>query len=91
MIGLRRVSIVHSPFAFKERNAMLYGEKLLCLKAAKEKVPLNGILELSPLCNMNCDMCFVRLSSTEVRDLGGLRSVKEWIAVAEEMKKAMGH
>lgn len=35
-------------------------------KAYQRQAPVNGSLELLPLCNMNCDMCYVRLSKAEM-------------------------
>lgn len=61
-------------------------EKKLCVKATQMNVPINGILELTPLCNMNCDMCFVRLDSEELNNRGKLRTVDEWLKLADEMK-----
>ena len=63
-------------------------EKYLIEKAAQLHIPLNASLELLPLCNMNCDMCYVRLSREEMVNQGGLRRGKEWLKLAEEMKKA---
>ena len=64
-------------------------ELKLCEKATERLSPINGILELTPLCNMNCDMCFVRLSPQELqKQQGRLRSGEEWISLAEEMRRA---
>ncbi len=63
-------------------------EQFLCEKATIAQVPINGILELTPLCNMNCEMCFVRLSPEERKQKGHLRSAEEWIFLAEQMKQA---
>lgn len=63
-------------------------ERFLCKKATENHVPINAILELTPLCNMNCNMCFVRLTADEMMQKGCLRSAKEWIALGSEMKKA---
>ena len=62
-------------------------ERRLVHKAKQSKVPINGSIELLPLCNMNCDMCYVRLSRTEMEAHGRLRSLDEWLQVAEELKK----
>ena len=45
-------------------------EQFLCEKATVNHVPINAILELTPLCNMNCDMCFVRLRAEEMKQKG---------------------
>nr|WP_294495608.1 radical SAM protein [uncultured Mediterraneibacter sp.] len=63
-------------------------EQYLCEKATINHVPINAILELTPLCNMNCDMCFVRLSQEEMKQKGRLRSTEEWISLGKEMQKA---
>ena len=63
-------------------------ERRLVHKAKQSKVPINGSIELLPLCNMNCDMCYVRLSPSEMEAQGRLRSLNEWLQVAEEMKNA---
>lgn len=63
-------------------------EEKLCIRAQLQGIPINGILELTPLCNMNCDMCFVRLSRQEMERQGRLLSGDEWLAMAEEMQKA---
>ena len=63
-------------------------ELKLCEKATERLNPINGILELTPLCNMNCDMCFVRLSTQEMQKQGRVRSGEEWISLAKEMCRA---
>lgn len=63
-------------------------EKMLVHKAYAHRVPINGSLELLPLCNMNCDMCYVRLSKEEMKEKGRLRTKEEWIALAKQMKDA---
>ena len=61
-------------------------ERRLVNKAKQTKNPINGSIELLPLCNMNCDMCYVRLSHAEMEAQGRLRSLEEWSQTAEEMK-----
>ena len=61
-------------------------EKRLFEKASKNNVPLYGILELLPLCNMNCDMCYVRMDAEEMKSKGRLRTFDEWVPVIKEMK-----
>lgn len=48
-------------------------ERFLCEKATANYVQINVILELTPLCNMNCDKRFVRLSVEEMKQQGRLR------------------
>ena len=63
-------------------------EKVLLRKAAAERRPINGSLELLPLCNMNCDMCYIRLDREEMERRGRLRTAEEWIGLGEEMQRA---
>lgn len=42
-------------------------EQQMFAMATEKKVPLYGVLELLPLCNLNCDMCYVRMSREEKR------------------------
>lgn len=63
-------------------------ERMMLERAKKTRTPINGSLELLPLCNMNCDMCYVRLSREEMKTQGRLRTLEEWLEVGEQMKKA---
>ncbi|MBR3454808.1 MAG: radical SAM protein [Bacteroidaceae bacterium] len=63
-------------------------EQKLFVKAINKRLPIYGNLELTPLCNMNCDMCFVRLSPHEMSSKGHLRTVAEYIRLVDEMREA---
>ena len=63
-------------------------EKRLVLSATMKRIPLGGAFELLPLCNMNCRMCFLRLSPEEMLQQGRLRRADEWLALAEQAKAA---
>ena len=63
-------------------------ERAMMTRAASRGVPINGSLELLPLCNMNCDMCYVRLSKAEMDAAGTMRTAEEWLAVGREMAEA---
>lgn len=63
-------------------------ERALMAQSRRNKVPINGSIELLPLCNMNCDMCYVRLSREEMEKQGRLRTADEWIEIAKQMQKA---
>lgn len=47
-------------------------ERQLIARAAALRRPVSGSLELTPLCNMNCRMCYVRLSPRQARAAGTL-------------------
>lgn len=68
-----------------ESNTM---EKMMLRRAASAQRPVNGSLELLPLCNMSCDMCYVHLSREETEEKGGLHTADEWISLGREMQKA---
>lgn len=62
--------------------------ELLFQKATKNRIPLNGTLELSPICNMNCKMCYIRKSVKEVEEhTRPMMRLDEWLSLAEEMKR----
>lgn len=63
-------------------------EKRLCMCASEQLIPINGILELTPVCNMNCDMCYVRLSNQEMKEKGPIRSLEDWLHIAEQLSQA---
>ena len=56
-------------------------------KAYISKTPLSGAFEISPLCNMDCKMCYVRMSKEEMNKVGRQRTVDEWIEIAEQAKE----
>lgn len=66
----------------------LTNEKRIFSRAAQRQIPVNGSLELLPLCNMNCEMCYIRLNKKEVEEQGGLHDVEEWIQLGNEMAEA---
>ena len=63
-------------------------EQAMIRRAKVRKTPINGSLELLPLCNMDCDMCYVRLSPSEMKEKGSRRTADEWLKLAKQMEKA---
>lgn len=57
-------------------------------RAAQRHIPLGGTFELTPRCNLNCKMCFVRLDKSQMKKIARERTAKEWISLAEEAAKA---
>lgn len=53
-------------------------------KAASELTPLSGTFELTPRCNMNCRMCYIRMSESEMRAHGREHSAEEWIELGKK-------
>lgn len=56
-------------------------------KAAKAGIPLSGSFELTPVCNMNCRMCYVRMSKQQQEAIRPLRTAREWLALAANAKE----
>lgn len=56
-------------------------------KAAKMKIPLNGTFELTPLCNMDCRMCYVRMSKEQQEKISPLYTASEWIKLGADAKE----
>lgn len=57
-------------------------------KATVMRIPLNGTFEITPVCNMDCKMCYVRMSRQQQEAVRPLRSAAEWLALAEQAKEA---
>lgn len=62
-------------------------EKILVEKANAAKIPLTANFELTPLCTLDCDMCFIHLRQSDVNQFGGLRSFEEWLSLARQLKQ----
>ena len=55
-------------------------------KATKQRIPLGGTFELTPVCNMDCRMCYVKMSRQQQEAIRPLMTAGEWIRLAEEAK-----
>lgn len=64
------------------------GERRLMRLAEAQNIPLTGSMELLPLCNMNCDMCYIRLSKPEMEAQGRMRTGEEWLELGRRMAQA---
>lgn len=62
--------------------------KRLYAVSAKGHIPISGTFELTPMCNMKCEMCYVRMSKEDVKKSGGqFRTKEEWVKIAQEAKE----
>ncbi len=52
-------------------------------KAAHAGIPLMGTFELTPRCNFQCKMCYVRMSEQEMRQVGTERTAEEWLTLGK--------
>ena len=59
----------------------------LHMKAAARRIPLHAAFELTPVCNMACRMCYVRMDRKTQESIAPLRTAKEWLALAEEARE----
>lgn len=41
-------------------------ERRIFAQAEQRRIPIYGVVELLPLCNLSCDMCYVRMSREEM-------------------------
>lgn len=58
-------------------------------KASLNKIPLAGCLELSPICNFTCKMCYVRKTYKQIQNEGKyLKDWSEWLELAQQFKEA---
>ena len=57
-------------------------------KASAAGIALSGTFELTPVCNMDCKMCYVRLSHQEQQAIAPLATAEKWLKLAREAKDA---
>lgn len=63
-------------------------EKWLMDKALQSHTPISGGLELLPLCNMDCRMCYIHQTKEEMVASGRMLSCDEWIPIVEQAVEA---
>lgn len=63
-----------------------YHEEYLVQKAMVKGVPITIAFELTPYCNMNCNMCFIRNTYQGIRSQGGLLPLDTWKDIALKLK-----
>ena len=61
--------------------------QILLDKCKEREIPYHVGFELTPLCNFDCNMCYVHLSPEEVQKEGKILTTDQWIHLAEEAKK----
>ncbi len=52
--------------------------------AREKRIPLSGTFELTPLCNLRCRMCYVRLDASDLPRYGHLYGAQEWLDLARQ-------
>lgn len=62
-------------------------QKYLCLKAKEKNIPITGSFELTPLCNLDCKMCYVHLNKTDLNGVN-LLTLEQWKSIMEQAVSA---
>ena len=58
-------------------------------KASVEKIPISGTFELSPICNFDCRMCYVRQTPEQVRNHPRkMRTLEQWKQLTDQAVEA---
>lgn len=57
--------------------------KFLNFKAREKALPISGTFELTPLCNLDCKMCYVHLNKDKMRG-ASLLSVGQWKSIMQQ-------
>lgn len=57
-------------------------------KAMQRRIPLVGTFELTPQCNMQCKMCYVRMTPEQMRETQrDPLTAEQWLGIAEQAKE----
>lgn len=62
-------------------------EHRLVQKANEAKIPISATFELTPACNLHCEMCYIRMNAAQAEQQGGVKSVEEWLSIAKQLKE----
>lgn len=57
--------------------------KFLNFKAREKAIPISGSFELTPLCNLDCKMCYVHLNRAQMQD-AELLTVENWKRIMQQ-------
>lgn len=53
-------------------------------KGAAKHIPVSGTFELTPRCNLNCEMCYIHMTPSEESKVGKELSTEEWIHLGRQ-------
>lgn len=62
-------------------------ESLLVNRAKHFNIPIGGTLELLPLCNMRCRMCYIQKDREQMEKEGKMLTCDEWLHIAQNLKE----
>lgn len=60
----------------------------LSRRCAALQIPVSGIFELTPRCNLSCKMCYIRMTPEEMEPVGREKTAEEWISLGKEARDA---
>ena len=63
-------------------------KQTLCARAAQYHMPVSAAFELTPRCNFNCSMCYVRMTPEEMAPIGKERTTQQWLDLAKQAREA---
>ena len=59
-------------------------KKYVFQKAAINHIPVSGTFELTPRCNLSCEMCYIRMSAAEEATIGQELTADEWLSLGKQ-------
>ncbi len=54
------------------------------MRGAEKHIPVSGTFELTPRCDFSCEMCYIRMSSSEQQIAGRELSTEQWLSLGRE-------
>ena len=57
-------------------------------KATRAEIPFSGTFELTPVCNMDCKMCYVRMSRQQQEEIAPLADARQWLELGKKARDA---
>lgn len=58
--------------------------QLMAIRAASRRIPVTGGFELTPRCNFNCKMCYIRMSEKECTAAGRELTAEQWLEMGRQ-------
>ena len=65
-----------------------YIRRTLTRRCAKLGIPVCGTFELTPRCNLQCKMCYIRLTPEQMNPIGRELTATEWLHLARQAHAA---
>ncbi len=63
-------------------------ESMMQAKTSALELPYGGTIELLPVCNMDCKMCYIRMTKEEIDRIGTMLTAEEWIGIGKQLQDA---